>query len=57
MPAIVDRAFRNSLKPSITAMRCFTRDGLFNQVVQVFRRAQLGIRGQPAIGFQLTHAR
>src|SRR6266436_2948302 len=28
---------------------------LFNQVVQVFRRAQLGIRGQPAIGFQLTH--
>src|SRR6267378_2406452 len=26
-----------------------------DQVVQVFRRAQLRVRGQPAIGFQLTH--
>jgi hypothetical protein len=28
---------------------------LLDQVVQVFRRAQLRIRGQPAIGLQFTH--
>ena len=28
---------------------------LLDQVVQVFRRAQLGARGELAIGFQLTH--
>ena len=28
---------------------------LLDQVVQVFRRAQLGVSGQRAIGFQLTH--
>jgi hypothetical protein len=28
---------------------------LLDQAVQVSRRAQLGVSGEPAIGFQLTH--
>jgi len=28
---------------------------LLDQVIQVFRRAQLGVRGQRASGFQLAH--
>jgi hypothetical protein len=48
-------AFLNRLKPSITATRCFTSMVLLNEIVQVFRRTHLRVRGQQAIGFKFAH--
>jgi hypothetical protein len=56
MPVIVIAALLNPLKPSITAMRCFTlRWSCSIRFVQIFRRAQLRLLREQAIGFQLAH--
>ena len=52
MPAIVIAAFLKFFKAEHHSNALlYTPMVLLDQVVQVFRRAQLGVRGQPAIGF------
>src|SRR2546428_8026922 len=55
MPAIVIAAFRNPLKPSITAMRCFTpRWSCSIRLLRYFDERSF-VSAERAIGFQLAH--